>query len=49
MDNIDLNKYFKGLKNTKGENIIENTPEDTETLKVDNNEVKENQEEVLFM
>ena len=35
MDNIDLNKYFKGLKDTKGENIIENTPKDTETLKAD--------------
>ena len=35
MENIDLNKYFKGLKDTKGENIIENTSENTETLKVD--------------
>lgn len=35
MENIDLNKYFKGLKDTKGENIIDDTTEDTKTLKAD--------------
>lgn len=35
MENIDLNKYFKELKDTKGENIIDDTSEDTKTLKAD--------------
>lgn len=35
MENIDLNKYFKGLKDTKGENIIKDTSEDAKTLKAD--------------
>ena len=35
MENIDLNKYFKGLKDTKGEDIIKDTSEDTKTLKAD--------------